>query len=231
LGDWCISISDKVDKSIFGDVFSIEFTNELGRLWSGSSSFPVWSLVISGVISIIIRETFIKGGGKGDTSWVIWIVGWWVSNILWDSSDHHGDSDVVVVRLIFLLISVLLEDRVECVVSNDLSETLKSNRLDVVEIVSWGDIEGNGFDLIDWDIEVLGPFSPLGSISSFGSDEGFGSWGRFVSNWLDNNWGSNNLGNNFWSLSNFNFNVFFLSWLLSVMVLFVVVLVVLFVGL
>ena len=133
--------------------------------------------------------------------------------------------------MIFLLISVLLEDGVEGVVSNDLSKTLEGNRLDVIKIVGWGDIKGNGFDLIDWDIEVLGPFSPLGSISSFGSDEGFGSWGRFVSNWLDNNWGSNNLGNNFWSLSNFNFNVFFLSWLLSVMVLFVVVLVVLFVGL
>jgi hypothetical protein len=128
-------------------------------------------LIVSGVISIIIRETFIKGGGKGDTSWVIWIVGWWVSDVLWDSSDHHADSNVVVVRLIFFLISVLLEDGVEGVVSDDLSETFEGNRLDVVEVVGWGDIESDGFDLIDWDIDVLGPFCPFSSIFSFSSDE------------------------------------------------------------
>jgi len=222
LGDWCISISDKVNKSILGDVLSIEFTNELSRLWSGSSSFPVWSLVISGVITIIIRETFIKGGGKGDTSWVIWIVGWWVSNILWDSSDHHGDGDVIVVRLIFLLISVLLEDGVEGVVSNDLSETLEGNRLDVIEIVGWGDIKGNGFDLIDWDIELLGPFSPLSGIGGFGSEHSGGSWSRFGS-WLSgNNWSDN-------GLSNLNSNVLFLSWLF-VVVLVVLLVMVLFVS-
>jgi hypothetical protein len=128
-------------------------------------------LIVSGVISIIIRETFIKGGGKGDTSWVIWIVGWWVSDVLWDSSDHHADGNVVVVRLIFFLISVLLEDGVEGVVSDDLSETFEGNRFDVVEVVGWGDIESDGFDLIDWDIDVLGPFCPFSSIFSFSSDE------------------------------------------------------------
>jgi len=128
-------------------------------------------LVISGVITIIIRETFIEGGCKGDTSWVIWIVSWWVGNILWDSSDHHADGNVVVVRLIFLLISILLEDGVEGVVSDDLSETFEGNRFDVVEVVGWGDIEGDSFNLIDWDIEVLGPFGPLSGIGSFGSDK------------------------------------------------------------
>jgi hypothetical protein len=170
LGDWCISISDKVNKCIFCDVFSIKFTNELGGLWS-SSCFPLWGLIVSGIITIIIRETFIEGRGKGDTSWVIWIVSWWVSNILWDSSDHHADGNVVVVRLIFLLISILLEDGVEGVVSDDLSETFEGNRLDVVEVVGWGDLEVDGFDLIDWDIEVLGPFFPFSSIGSFSSDE------------------------------------------------------------
>jgi len=131
----------------------------------------LWSLIVSGVISIIIRETFIQGGGKGDTSWVIWIVGWWVSDVLWDSSDHHADGNVVVVRLIFFLISVLLEDGVEGVVSDDLSETFEGNRLNVVEVVGWGDIESDGFDLIDWDIDVLGPFCPFSSIFSFSSDE------------------------------------------------------------
>jgi len=95
-----------------------------------------------------------------------------VSNILWDSSDHHANSNIVVVRGVFLLISVFLQDGVEGVISDDLSETFEGNRLDVVEVVGWRDLKGNGFNLIDWDIEVLGPFLPLSSISSFGVEEG-----------------------------------------------------------
>jgi len=94
-----------------------------------------------------------------------------VSDVLWDSSDHHADGNVVVVRLIFFLISVLLEDGVEGVVSDDLSETFEGNRLNVVEVVGWGDIESDGFDLIDWNIDILGPFCPFSSIFSFSSDE------------------------------------------------------------
>ena len=94
-----------------------------------------------------------------------------MSNILWDSSDHHANGNIVVVRSVLLLISVFLQDGVEGVVSDNLSETFEGNRLDVVEVVGWGDIKGNGFDLIDWDIEVLGPFSPLSSILGFGSEE------------------------------------------------------------
>jgi len=172
LGDWCICISDEVNKGTLGDVFSVQFTNELGGLWSSSSFLPVWSLIISGIITIIIRETFIESRGEGNTSWVIWIVSWWVSNIFWDSSDHHADGNIVVVRLVFLLISVFLQDGVEGVVTDDLSETFEGNRFDVVEIVGWRDSDGNWFNLIDWDIEVLGPFSPFSSISSFSSNKG-----------------------------------------------------------
>ena len=125
--------------------------------------------------------------------------------------------------MIFLLISILLEDGVEGVVSNDLSETLEGNRLDVIEIVGWGDIKGNGFDLIDWDIELLGPFSPLSGIGGFGSEHSGGSWSRFGS-WLSgNNWSDN-------GLSNLNSNVLFLSWLF-VVVLVVLLMMVLFVSL
>ena len=125
--------------------------------------------------------------------------------------------------MIFLLISVLLEDGVEGVVSNDLSETLEGNRLDVIEIVGWGDIKSNGFDLIDWDIELLGPFSPLSGIGGFGSEHSGGSWSRF-GGWLSgNNWSDN-------GLSNLNSNVLFLSWLF-VVVLVVLLVMVLFVSL
>jgi hypothetical protein len=73
--------------------------------------------------------------------------------------------------LIFLLISILLEYGVEGVVSDDLSETFEGDRFDVVEVVGWGDVEGDSFNLINWNIEVLGPFLPFGGIGSFRSDK------------------------------------------------------------
>lgn len=92
----------------------------------------------------------------------------------------------------------------------------------MIEIVGWGDIKGNGFDLIDWDIELLGPFSPLSGIGGFGSEHSGGSWSRFGS-WLSgNNWSDN-------GLSNLNSNVLFLSWLF-VVVLVVLLVMVLFVS-
>ena len=69
------------------------------------------------------------------------------------------------------LISVFLQDGVEGVISYDLSETFEGNRFDVVEIVSWRNLKGNSFNLINWDIEVLGPFLPFGSIGGFGVEE------------------------------------------------------------
>ena len=224
MSDWCISVSNKVNKSILGDVLSIEFTNKLGVLWT-SGSLPVWSLIISGIISIIVWETFIKGGCKGDSSWVIWIMNWWVSNILWDSSDHHRDGDVVVVRLIFLLISVFLQDRVEGIVTNNLSETFEGNRFDMVEIVGWGNLKSNSFNLIDWDIEVLGPFLPFSSIGSFGGEETLGSWGIFFGLFLGlSNWSS-------WGLFSGNSNILSMNWFMLMVMLFVVMLLVVFVGL
>ena len=68
--------------------------------------------------------------------------------------------------MIFLLISISLKDGVEGVITNDLSETLKSNRLDVIEIVGWRNLKSDGFNLIDWDIEGLRPFLPLGGVLS-----------------------------------------------------------------
>jgi len=184
--------------------------------WFGSS-LPVWSLIIGGIIAIIIRETFIEGGGKGDTIWVIWIVSWWVSNIFWDSSDHHGDGDIVVVGSIFLLISISFSNGVEGVITNNLSETFEGNRLDVIEIVGWANVKGDSFDLIDWDIDVLGPFLPFSGILSFGGEEVIGSWSGFAGNLgLSLDWSSG------WNHS--NTDVFGSSWFLSVflVVLFVV---------
>ena len=57
---------------------------------------------------------------------------------------------------IFLLISVLLQDRVEGIITDNLSETLESNRLNTVKMISWGNLESDGFNLIDWDIDWHG---------------------------------------------------------------------------
>jgi hypothetical protein len=140
-----------------------------------------------------------------------------VSNIFWDSSDHHRDGDVVVVRGVFLLISISFSNGVEGVITNNLSERFEGNRLDVIKIVGWANVNSDWFDLINWDIEVLGPFLPLGSILSFGSNEGSTSWGRFWGGWLGSGL----------CVQHGDSNVLSLSWFLSVFL--VVLLVVLFV--
>jgi hypothetical protein len=178
-------------------------------------------LIISGVISIIIRETFIESGSEWNSS-VVWVSDWWVSNILWDSSDHHGDGDIVVVRSVLLLISISFSNGVEGVITNNLSERFEGNRLDVIKIVGWANVNGNWFDLINWDIEVLGPFLPFGGILSFSGEEVSASWGRFWSDWFSN----------FNSVHHGNTDVFSFSWLLRVLlVVFFVVLLVMFVRL
>ena len=141
-----------------------------------------------------------------------------MSNILWDSSDHHADGNVVVVRHVFLLVSVTNSDRVEGVITNNLSETLESNRLDVIEIVLWGNLDGDWFNLINWDIEGLGPFLPLSGVLSFGGEEVLGSW--------SSSWGLS-LGGDLGSGGRLNNNVLSSGWLVLVVllvVLFVVVL-------
>jgi len=54
----------------------------------------------------------------------------------------------------------------------------------LVEIVGWGNLKGNSFNLINWDVNVLGEFIEFISVLDFGSNEVFSNWG-----WLGNNWG------------------------------------------
>ena len=57
---------------------------------------------------------------------------------------------------ILLLVSVTLQDGVESVVTNNLSETLKSDGFDGIEVIGWGNLKGDGLNLINWDIDILG---------------------------------------------------------------------------
>jgi len=94
LSDWGISVSDQVDKGLLGDVLTIELTNKGG--WADLLILPVSNLVIWAVISIIIRETLIKSLSQS-LGTIIWIMEWWGRLLLWDSLDHHANSDVVVI--------------------------------------------------------------------------------------------------------------------------------------
>jgi len=138
-------------------------------------------LVINGVVSIIIWETLIKDVLKGFTSSVD--IGDVNGVGLWDSLDHNGKGDVVVIRDIFLLISGSLQYGVEGVVSDDLSEGLEGNGLNNILRVGWVNPQGDGLDLIDWDI--LGLTIGIEWIS-LGSEELNLGWSG-----LGDNWGSN----------------------------------------
>ena len=77
------------------------------------------------------------------------------SGSLWDSLDHDGKGHVVVVGDVLLLISGSLKDRVEGVISNDLSERLEGDGLNNIFGVGWVNLEGDGLDFINWDIGSL----------------------------------------------------------------------------
>jgi len=103
---------------------------------------------------------------------------------LWVSLNHNSHGDVVVIRHILGLISVSLEDGVEGIVTNNLSEALKGNGLDGVEVVKSVNLEVNGLDLINWDINE----SWVGGLNSgVNLNEVGGSWGVW-----------SNLGDEFW---------------------------------
>ena len=98
----------------------------------------------------------------------------------------------------------------------------------MVEVVGWGNLKSNGLNLIDWNIDVLGPFLPLGSIGSFGGKKTLGSWGSFgglflgLSSFSCGSWSS-------WSFMGSNNNILSMNWFIVMVMLFVVLLVV-FVG-
>jgi len=105
---------------------------------------------------------------------------------LWVSLNHNSHGDVVVIRHILGLISVSLEDGVEGIITNNLSEALEGNRLDGVEAVKSVNLEVNGLDLINWDINES--WVGGGGINSgVNLNEVGGSWGVW-----------SNLGDEFW---------------------------------
>merc|ERR1719327_1370076 len=79
-------------------------------------------------VSVIVWESLIERGTKRGSS--IWCI--WVSERSWSqferfSLDHHRNGNIVVVGWVLDFVSILLSDGLKGVVSNDLSEGLKSD--------------------------------------------------------------------------------------------------------
>ena len=182
LSDWGISVLDKGNKGLLGDVLTVELTNVNGSL--GLLLGPLWSLVLDGVVSIIIREALIDDLGKGLAS-IEGLGWWWGVSGLWVSLDHHGHGDVVVVGHVLGLLSGSVKDGVEGVVTNNLSEALEGNGLDGVKTVEGVNGEVNGLDLINWDVNE-------GSVTGVSGGVNLGEVGS--------GWGSWHLGDELWSL-------------------------------
>jgi len=175
LSDGHLSVLHKVLQVLRGDVLTVELANE--DTSSGVLLLPKLSLVIGRVVSIIIGETLVEDHGES-----LVLVGTVdvesrsLGRILGNSLDHHGHGDVVVVGGVLDLISVLLEDGVEGVVTDDLSEGLESDRLDAVTSEGGRNLQGDGLDLIDGDDDGLGVH--IKGITSRDLDEGAGGSGR-----------------------------------------------------
>jgi len=102
--------------------------------------------------SVIIWETFIEGL----VQWLSFKSGWFVFlSFLWVSLDHHGNSNIVVISWVLGLGSILLENGIESIVTNNFSESLKSNWLDVIQFISWGSFDSNSGNFINWDLDQL----------------------------------------------------------------------------
>ena len=173
MSDWSIGVLDEVNKSGLGNVLTIELSNlDLSLVVLLG---PVGSLIIDGVVSIVIWEALIEDilEGLATSEGISNMSG----STLCDSLDHHGKGDVGVIGDVLLLISSSLEDGVEGVISNNLSEGLESHGLNNILRVGWVDLEGDGLNLVDWDISGL---SESIEWVRLGSNEVSLSWGSLL---------------------------------------------------
>jgi len=115
------------------------------------------SLTIGPNYSVIVWEALIESGGKSlGAIWRVWVSRWGSGGLNWLSLDHHGDGNVVVVRGVLGLRSVLLSDGLEGVITNNLSERLEGDGVNAIEGVGWGNLKGKSSLLINWDGDQLG---------------------------------------------------------------------------
>jgi hypothetical protein len=131
LGDWGGLILDEGLKRLFGDILAIELAND-GMWPSGSRLLEARSSIRDGVVSIIIREALIELGGDELTTvpLVKDLSTTWRRN----TSDHHANSNVVVIIGILNFISILTEDGRKGIIANHLSECFKGDRVNDISV-------------------------------------------------------------------------------------------------
>jgi len=152
LGDWGSLILDESLKSLFGDVLRVELANDsVGS--SGSWLLESGSSIRDRVVSIIIREALVELGSNELTTVPLvknLSASWWG-----DTSNHHGDGDVIMVIRVLNLISIFSEDGSEGVVTNNLSESLEGDRVNDISVEVRVASNVDGLNLINWDHERL----------------------------------------------------------------------------
>lgn len=161
--NWGSSISDEVLEGLSSDVLTIELSNN--SLGGHSSELSSSSLLRDINISVIIWETLIEhlleglssleGIGDNSSSWGSWL-----------SHDEHGNGNVVEFVNVLGLTSGSLSDGIEGIVTNNLSERLEADRLDIIKWESWGNNNTDGIVVINWDLDELLLWSEGSVVSS-----------------------------------------------------------------
>lgn len=152
INDWALLVLHKVDERLLGDIGSFELSNDVldGHLLEG---LHVSFVGLDVEVRVIIWESLIELGDEGGIA--VSIAGWGLLGGELVSLDHHGNGDVVVICWVLGLISVLLEDGVEGIVTNHLSERLEGDGLNVIEVILWGAGDADGLHLVNWDLDVV----------------------------------------------------------------------------
>jgi len=145
-------VLDEGLERLLGDVLTVELANDgLGGLSGGL--LETRSGIRDGVVSIIIRETLIELGGEELTT--VPLVEDLSTSGRRNSSNHHGDGDVVMVIGILNLVSILAEDGSEGIITNNLSESLKGDAINDVSVEFGVAIDVDSVNLINRDHERL----------------------------------------------------------------------------
>jgi hypothetical protein len=145
-------VLDEGLKGLLGDVLTVELANDgLGGLSGGLLESR--SSIRDGVVSIIIRETLIELGGEELTT--IPLVEDLSTSGRRNSSDHHGDGDVVVIIRVLNLVSILAEDGGESIITDNFSESLEGDAINDISVEFGVAIDVDGVNLINRDHERL----------------------------------------------------------------------------
>ena len=130
-------------------------------------------------VSVVIWESLVERGGEGWSAiWGVWVSHWSWGKFKWLSLNHHRDGNIVVIGWVLDFVSILLSNGFERVIADDLSEGLQGNAVNNIERIGWGNLKGDGLNLIDWNVNWLGVL--LEVILSLGLNEAAGSWSHSV---------------------------------------------------